>query len=136
MTKEDKELLIRDLSGRLPYDLRVNLEVYDGCHGVICHEKAVPFIPSDFCSYLSNGYVKEIKPYLLPISSITSSELEFISDGRITIDSCGNFDFTECRYAYPEEIADCIDYFNRNNYDYRGLIDRKLAIDATGLSIY
>jgi hypothetical protein len=36
-------------------------------------------------------------------------------------------------------IDDCdsvVDWFNKNNFDYRGLIPMGLAIDATGLNIY
>ena len=36
-------------------------------------------------------------------------------------------------------ISDCgdiIDWFNKNHFDYRGLIEKGLAIDATGLNIY
>lgn len=29
-----------------------------------------------------------------------------------------------------------IDYLNKNHFDYRGLIEKGLAIDATGLNIY
>ena len=29
-----------------------------------------------------------------------------------------------------------IDYLNANHFDYRGLIEKGLAIDATGLNIY
>ena len=33
-------------------------------------------------------------------------------------------------------IYDTIDWFNKNHFDYRGLIKMELAIDATGLNIY
>ena len=29
-----------------------------------------------------------------------------------------------------------VDWFNKNHFDYRGLIEKGLAIDATGLNIY
>ena len=34
------------------------------------------------------------------------------------------------------DCSDIIDWFNKNHFDYRGLIEKGLAIDATGLNIY
>ena len=31
---------------------------------------------------------------------------------------------------------DALDWLNKNHFDYRGLIEKGLAIDATGLNIY
>ena len=36
-------------------------------------------------------------------------------------------------FPHTEEA---LDYLNKNHFDYRGFIERGLAIDATGLSIY
>ena len=33
-------------------------------------------------------------------------------------------------------ISDSIDWLNENHFDYRNLIEKGLAIDATGLNIY
>ena len=33
-------------------------------------------------------------------------------------------------------IIDAIDWFNKHHLDYRGLIQKGLAIDATNLNIY
>ena len=35
-----------------------------------------------------------------------------------------------------DTIFEVQDYLNKNNFDYRGLIEKGLAIDATGLNIY
>ena len=48
----------------------------------------------------------------------------------------------EQEYKYREVIAstfnhyEVYDWLNKNHFDYRGLIPRGLAIDATGLNIY
>ena len=34
------------------------------------------------------------------------------------------------------DIVDFIDWLNENRFDYKGLIEKGLAIDATGLNIY
>ena len=63
----------------------------------------------------------EIKPYLLPLSSMTEEQKKkwfytLSSDYHITYDT--------------------VDWCNKNHFDYRGLIEKGLAIDATGLNIY
>ena len=39
-------------------------------------------------------------------------------------------------YDPSYSISDNIDWLNKNHFDYRNLIDKNLAIDATGLNIY
>ena len=47
-------------------------------------------------------------------------------------------------YEYEDIVEDMglydnwrsIDYLNAHHFDYRGLIEKELAIDATGLNIY
>ena len=36
----------------------------------------------------------------------------------------------------PTTTYNYIDWLNKNHFDYRGLIEKGLAIDATGLNIY
>jgi hypothetical protein len=42
----------------------------------------------------------------------------------------------ECHIIMYLEILEVFDWFNKNHFDYRGLIKKGLAIDATGLNIY
>ena len=39
-------------------------------------------------------------------------------------------------YDSSYSIGDITDWLNKNHFDYRGLIEKGLAIDATGLDIY
>ena len=39
-------------------------------------------------------------------------------------------------YDSSYSISDSIDWLNKNYYDYRGLIEKSLALDATNLGIY
>lgn len=67
----------------------------------------------------------EIKPCLFPMSSMTEkqkNEYQYITE-RWMNDS-----------SYS--ISDSIDWLNKNHFDYRGLIEKGLAIDATGTDIY
>lgn len=128
MTQEDKMLLIKDLSARLPYAVHVqhtsgfsgtlhdlhthhkydeNDDVYD----IICFTN---FFGDD--DYIDIEY---FKPYLFPLSSMSEEE-------RIVI---GN----EFAYGHPHKAMDIL---HKRHIDYRGLIPKGLAIDATGLNIY
>ena len=61
MTQEDKELLLKDLCARLPYDVKVN-----------CNDKAYNFAGIAF----TTAGIKYIKPYLFPLSSMTEKQRE------------------------------------------------------------
>lgn len=124
MTKEEKDLLVKDLCGRLPYDLRVDIRFRVLGVGVEHRAKVVGFNFSDFGSYLSSGDVTEIKPYLLPMSSITDAQKEIYNTLAKDV-ALGT-----------KAFADLYDWLNEHNFDYRGLIEKGLAIDATGLNIY
>ena len=66
MNKEDKKLLIRDLSSRLPYSVKIltnnNIYTLEGIH--------VPDGIVEFNGCLSCD-IEEVKPYLFPLSSMT-----------------------------------------------------------------
>ena len=69
--------------------------------------------------------IDNVRLYLLPLSSMTEEqkkEYQYITE-RWMNDS-----------SYS--IGDSIDWLNKNHFDYRGLIKKGLAIDATGLNIY
>ena len=125
MTREDKELLLKDLCSRLPYGVKCNvgdnkpytlsrIEV-DGINGHL-----LDFIEN------KNGldmqvYLSEVKPYLFPLLSMTEEQqidlTKFVANG-----------------IHDENIL--YDWYNKNHFDYRGLIPMGLAIDAIGLNIY
>ena len=69
-----------------------------------------------------------IKPYLLPLSSMTEEQKMFLKQQNwcIAISTSGTVETT----------IEGIDWLNKNHFDYRGLIERGLAINATGLNIY
>lgn len=132
MTQEENELLLKDLCARLPYNPMVEYkgETYNVLG--ITHERLVLCKP--FMSHTLDEcpLVKEVKPYLFPISSMTdeqSKELEEIDPEFYSLiyengDICVSMDVR----GY--------DWLNKNQLDYRGLIGRGLALDATGLKIY
>lgn len=136
MTQEDKDLLFKDLCARLPYGVKVQFKtnsvienkykfIYnvDGEYEYINIGKSN--LTLDIIKMLSNNCIDEIKPYLFPLSSMTETqkhEYQYITE----------------RWMYDSSysISDSIDWLNKNHFDYRGLIEKSLALDATGLNIY
>ena len=120
-----KELLIKDLSSRLPYGVKVNgvFLNYNKDKGKILYEECVKEL-----SYNHLRRYETLKPYLFPLSSMTEEQKMFLKqqNWRIAISTRGTVETT----------IEGIDWLNKNHFDYRGLIKRGLAIDATGLNIY
>ena len=128
---EEKSLLLRDLSARLSYGVICN----DSRHGdsriteidiveetVYCH---------DFDEYVDVG---KIKPYLRPMSSMTEEEkdefrLDFHYYFYIGYEySLNNKDGS---YMMPMFVMrDYFDWLNAHHFDYRGLIEKGLALEA------
>ena len=113
----DKELLIKDLCGRLPYGVKVKTS-YDKINEPIelrfINPKNGSFaIGSNFT--LISGLdldIYECKPYLFPLSSMTPEQrtsYNFLSNS-------GHRSFTGL-----------IDFFNKNHLDYRGLIPKGIS---------
>lgn len=120
MTQEDKELLLKDLCARLPYETMF----YSNSNGDEC----LLSIDLEYCKINELYTIEQIKPYLRPMSSMTGEEFE--EYGNITEHiSIGSLDFN---IANPNAF----DWLNAHHFDYRGLIEKGLAIDCTGLNIY
>lgn len=123
MTQEDKELLLKDLCARLPYGVRYKHLAWDDERGEECIAAQIYSINSD--GYVKNCYddetvyIDNVCPYLFPLSSITKKKLEELNA------------YVDIKNAYV-----AVEIFNSHHIDYRGLIDKNLAIDATGLNIY
>lgn len=129
MKQEDKELLIKDLCCRLPY--KVKLETLEGPQ-----ELDIRWLSINMCN-IANPYL----PYLYPLSSMTEEQRkEFLNiqseERKILTDAL-------VKYRYEKEdnipiipFQKHIDWLNKNHFDYRGLIEKGLAIDATGKNIY
>ena len=129
MTQEDKELLLKDLCARLPYGIKVNNEIqgdfkiYGICENFV-------FGRTEVCHIDFN--VEKIKPYLFPLSSMTEEQKKELEDTLIKMNLKALSDEIN-----SEDIAAYeIDFYNRHHIDYRGLIEKGLAIDATGKNVY
>ena len=73
--------------------------------------------------------VKFCRPYLFPMSSMTKEQMEELLDIVIPINNGSGI-------VEESNIGKYIDFCNSHHLDYRGLIEKGLALDATGLNIY
>ena len=137
MTQKDKELLLKDLCARLPYgvklqktyDTNATVELYlvDLGHDIIKFYtyKGECLTMCDVGDIERFGKLR-YKPYLFPLSSMTEEQSKIYHEligGMFGTSALINFEALE-------------DFFNKNHIDYRGLIPKGLANDATGLNIY
>lgn len=121
MSQEEKDLLLQDLSARLPYGVKVQYdnEPYNVDYVSVLYEEIKLDIPDNYTIEIS-----EIKPYLRRMSSMTEEEYNEYRN----ID---NRSYT-CPMAYAHIPAqDRIKWLNKNMFDYRGLIEKGLAIKVT-----
>ena len=120
MTQEDKELLLKDLCERLPYGVKISVNNnIESLQGINVLDNVV-----EYGSFLSSD-IEEVKPYLFPLSSMTEEQKQ-------------EYQHITERWMYDSSysISDSIDWLNVHHFDYRGLIEKGLAIDATVLDIY
>lgn len=165
MTQEEKEILIRDLCGRLPYEVKVyikkwsklDIKYYEGVYTVESIDTSLNTIFADSESnsveIIVGYYDDEIKPYLFPMSSMTREQAKELSilygikdiisikitDEYIEFEVDAGFGDVETRRIWYNEIVSSIetfDWLNKNHFDYRGLIKKSLALDATNLNVY
>ena len=126
MTQEDRELLLRDLCARLPYGVKMELTWWVMGEGTCINTTLEP----DHIEQLLNDEDgdTEIKPYLFPLSNMTEEQKMFLKQQNwcIAISTSGTVETT----------VEGIDWLDKNHFDYRGLIENGLAINATGLNIY
>ena len=138
MTQEDKDLLLKDLCGRVPYRVKCK---YDD--RLIVNTLSVDFFWEKIEGYeryvnCTRKYdIENIKPYLFPLSSMNEEQKKTL---KVLCDwNDEEADAQSILVLYQKHFVmktDVIDWLNENHFDYRGLIEKGLAIDATGLNIY
>ena len=156
MKPEYKEflLLLQDLCGRLPYGVKCqfedNMRVTDG--------ESSPFYDYVLSAHHLEIFMRHnnynnfhIKPYLRPMSSMTEEEkkelinhvlegegaeyFHITHDGSIDGNQAAEQDLYNLNLHWlnfgPITTSSYIDWLNKNMFDYRGLIDKGLAIEVT-----
>ena len=138
MTQEDKELLLKDLSARLPYGVHCCIYNFDG---TIRDEDDLVFYCAGANIVTLKGDAKrecfmyhQVKPYLRPMSSMTEEEKDDFYDNSETGDVDTRTDglglYFRGEFALFEDITYAIDWLNAHYFDYRHLIEKGLALEA------
>ena len=133
MTQEDRTLLLKDLSARLPY--KVKIQCINSDNETVIEELFTIGIEEDSFDCNLIEYVS-VKPYLFPISSMTEEQKKEYNFFKHEV--------PVCYYEYGDivekvELLDSpesFEYLMENHFDYRGLIEKGLAVNAIGLNIY
>ena len=139
MTQEEKELLIKDLCGRLPYGVKV-LSIKDFDHDWYNLEnvdiKDNKIYVTTYESY-ENKYIKieDAMPYLFPLSSMTDEQENEWTDLRLNPLGAileGKFNGKEEHMQLlSKSLSDPIQWCYENHFDVHGLIPMGLALKAS-----
>ena len=114
MTQEEKLLLLKDLCARLPYGVFINFEKTHNIFPFTSIKMEEMFPLNDFQVLLNDKYpIQWCKPYLRPMSSMTEEEEIYY-----------NTVYTTLKF-YEKK-----DWLNAHHFDYRGLIEKGLALEA------
>lgn len=146
MAQEQKELLLKDICARLPYGVKVE-SVFINPDTKEHKPCGIEVFDATSILMIRDG-LGEFKPYLFPLSSMTeeqafelfnlfglecpSTEEDYIKINEVT----GITFFLLKGFDVETHLDKLIDWLNKNHFDYRGLIEKSLALDATNLNIY
>ena len=124
MTQEDKELLLKDLSARLPYGV---IGEYSWKGKKPHNRELTGDLYDELNSSWNSTEDSKFIPYLRPMSSMTEEEkLQLSQYAYIGEDLNGEF----IDEVQRKDCAAYIDWLNKNHFDYRGLIENCLALEA------
>lgn len=118
-TQEDKELILKDISGRLPYGLIVQISLFRNDRRKTDIDLD-PHVTENIWEIIDKYHAL---PYLRSMSSMTEKEKE---------EYCNLQDRFLLSSKYPVTDAYALfDWLNSHYFDFRGLIEKGLAIEVT-----
>ena len=133
MKQAHKDLLLQDLCARLPYNHMVE---YKGeTYNVLGITFGRLVLCKPFISHTLNEHplVEEVKPYLFPMPKAgEDEEYDKFLDELVEIELKVLSGELERNSSFEFEM----NYYHKNHIDYRGLILKGHAIDATNKNIY
>ena len=142
MTQEDKELLLKDLCARLPYKVKGQAvsdgEIYriSSIISVSPSGEALLMLDDNNIDFVT---LEQTKPYLRPMSSMTEEERKELNGIGFIVplyDGCFGVDMRAyCKNGQPHyrrfsDFSTIEDWLNEHHFDYRGLIEKGLALEA------
>jgi hypothetical protein len=145
MEKKEKELLLRDLSARLPYNVYIYFKTKYRCNAItdMLDGAIYTYIETHLLEDDGENEIDIIKPYLRPMSSMTEEEMQdarekfFEGSDHYDIDDIGEI-YADTGQPYTSiytlsfvRLFGYVDWLNAHHFDYRGLIGKGLAIEIT-----
>ncbi len=103
--------MIKDLSGRIPYRHNLWLLVREFDEDAPSNRRML----TKYIDDIYTGWVVECKPYLRPMHSMTEDEEKQFQDINL--------------YELPY-MVEGLDWLNAHHFDYRGLIEKGLVLEA------
>ena len=148
MTQEDKQLLLVDLCGRLPYGVKIT----DGLH-ITTLKVRIDTAPATLAQFIHS---ENLRYYLRPMSSMTEEEkgellnhvlggegaeyFHIAHDGSIDGNQEAEQDLYNLNLHWlnfgPLTTASYIDWLNKKMFDFRGLIPKSLALSTEEFNPY
>ena len=127
MVQEDKELLLKDLAGRLPYGLYATVrdpEEKDDFQPfeILGIKEDLVWVRNTMIGVDHFDTIEIVKPYLRPMDSMTEEERK-----KYRIE-CKKVLLMRYRVNSHYPVTD---WLNAHHFDYRGLIEKGLAIEVT-----
>lgn len=124
MTEEERKLLVTDLCARLPYGVKVCDDIGRTCELTIGNDDLIRMY---YKMAMDWAYCK---PYLRPMSSMTEEECIELGNIEATIEDVSKV-IPNVPYYIEVVSSKQIDWLNAHHFDYRGLIEKGLAIAVT-----
>jgi hypothetical protein len=121
MANEEKQLLLKVLCAMLPYGVKIFVKGHDTpqtIQGILSLTPNISFRTNDCYSV----YLTDIKPYLRPMSSMTDDERDDMREELEWVESFGE--------RFYDKTTEFYDWMNAHHFDYRGLIEKGLALEA------
>lgn len=119
MTQEDKQLLLVDFCARLPYGV---IGLYTWKNKKSYNKELTGNLYDELKSSWNSSEDSQFLPYLRPMSSMTEEEKKELRDKNILIAISTS--------GTVETTIDGFDWLNKKMFDYRGLIEKGLALEA------
>ena len=129
MTREQEDLLWKDICTRLPYRVKFKVKYQDDTWRVLVIYKYGKIYVIGAGGYPIEVNFTDCQPYLFPLSSMTEEEKEEYCQlqQRVIYNSKG---------VVNEDVIKYINWCYKKHLDINNLIPMELAIDATNLNIY
>lgn len=133
MNKQRKELLLKDLSARLIYGVKICVtypEIVDYDTNKIKDVTRDKTLDESDMNWLPHGCGKA-QAYLRPMSSMTDEEQKEFSDFCVIDELAWKGGDMQGYINQAKIMQTGIDWLNKHHFDYRGLIEKGLALKVS-----